>query len=131
MKQLTERQRLVYEHLRRKKNAQSAYDILHDLGKHGFRAPVQIYRILDKLLENGLIHRIESLNGFITCDQHHETGRSIVAICDDCGSVEEMRLQELEDKLTECGVQQGFVPKQVIVELKGRCSLCQVDAEGA
>ncbi|HSM41507.1 MAG TPA: transcriptional repressor, partial [Afifellaceae bacterium] len=45
----------------------SAYDILDRLRDKGFRAPLQVYRALDKLLALGLVHRLESLNAFIAC----------------------------------------------------------------
>ena len=43
------------------------YNILYDLRDHGFRGPTQVYRVLEKLLEIGMLHRIESMNAFVAC----------------------------------------------------------------
>ncbi|MBY5746871.1 hypothetical protein HFO28_25295 [Rhizobium leguminosarum] len=47
----------------------SAYTILDRLRHEGSRAPLHIYRPLDKLMEAGRIHRLESMNGFVVCYQ--------------------------------------------------------------
>ena len=39
-----------------------AYSILHNVQKKGIKAPLQVYRALDKLVEIGKIHKIESRN---------------------------------------------------------------------
>ena len=45
-----------------------AYDVLRRLSQeHQSAAPPTVYRALDFLLEQGLIHRIESLNAYIGC----------------------------------------------------------------
>ena len=124
MQQLTEKQQIVYDHLQAKSSAQSAYDILGDLREHGFRAPSQIYRVLNKLLDLGLIHRVESLNAFIACAKLHEIGRSAMTICDSCGAVEEISLPEIVSDIEVFGSQHGFAPRELVVELKGRCSVC-------
>ena len=45
----------------------TAYNIIYDLRDHGFRGATQVYRVLEKLLEIGMLHRIESMNSFIAC----------------------------------------------------------------
>ena len=64
---LTKNQSLVFDVLTRAEQPISAYTILDRLREHGFRAPLQVYRALDKLLEAGLVHRLESLNAFVAC----------------------------------------------------------------
>ena len=44
-----------------------AYAILFNVQKKGIKAPLQVYRALDKLVEIGKIHKIESRNAFIAC----------------------------------------------------------------
>jgi Fe2+ or Zn2+ uptake regulation protein len=55
-------------------------------------APITVYRALDFLMENGLVHRIESRNAFLACAHDHDA-TSMVAflICERCGSVGEIR----------------------------------------
>src|SRR3954469_5779227 len=80
----------------------SAYDILDRARSDALKAPVQVYRALEKLSGRGLVHRIEALNAFVACsdcshpghdhrDQshahtHHRPG---LVICRACGSVRE------------------------------------------
>lgn len=124
MKPQTPRQQLVYDFLLKKKTAQGAYDILDACRDQGFRAPSQIYRVLDKLLEYGLVHKVESLNAYIACDQTHVIGRSFIAICNNCGLVKEMPIPVFSDQLENCDSWDGFTPQELKVEIKGRCPDC-------
>ena len=124
MKQLTHRQQLIYDYLNEKKTAQSAYDILDAFRVHGFRAPSQVYRILNKLLEYGLIHKVESLNAYIACKQQHDMGQSIIAVCNSCRSVKEMPAPSFVEELKCFDGWEGFTPQELVVEFKGRCSIC-------
>ena len=67
--ELNNKQSLVMNLLSKSKGPLSAYQILYDLNDHGFRGPTQVYRVLDKLLELGLVHRLESMNAFVACQQ--------------------------------------------------------------
>ncbi len=58
---LTRNQSLVLDTLSQSGGPLSAYTILDQLRDHGFRAPLQVYRALDKLVEFGMVHRLESL----------------------------------------------------------------------
>ena len=124
MKPQTPRQQLIYDYLREKKTAQSAYDILDAFRVHGVRAPSQIYRELNKLLEYGLIHKVESLNAYIACKREHEIGQSILAICNNCGLVKEMSSPDFAGQLEKFDEWDEFTPQQLTVEVKGRCSVC-------
>jgi Fe2+ or Zn2+ uptake regulation protein len=52
----------------------SAYDILDRLRGSGLRSPLQIYRALGPLTEQGLVHRLESLSAFVACAHPHDPG---------------------------------------------------------
>ncbi len=70
-----------------------AYEVIDELAKSMPRpAPITVYRALDFLMENGLVHRIESRNAFLACaHDHDETSMVAFLICDHCGSVGEIR----------------------------------------
>jgi Fur family transcriptional regulator, zinc uptake regulator len=70
---LTKNQALVLDVLSRAEQPMSAYTILDKLRDNGFRAPLQVYRALEKLLDFGLVHRLESLNSFVACSHTHES----------------------------------------------------------
>src|SRR4249920_1050010 len=69
-----------------------AYEVINELAKSMPRpAPITVYRALDFLMENGLVHRIESRNAFLACAQDHDaTAMVAFLICDHCGSVGEI-----------------------------------------
>src|SRR5436190_17656629 len=64
-----------------------AYEIIERLEPKGPRpAPITVYRALEFLRENGLVHRIESRNAFIACVHSHAAGELVVfLICEHCG----------------------------------------------
>ena len=82
---------LVYGFLETTDKPASAYEILDGLRGDGLRAPQQVYRALSKLIETGAVHRIESLNAFVTC-KHHGCGSevSIFMLCERCDDVSEV-----------------------------------------
>ena len=64
---LTRNQSLVFNALTRAPGPLSAYSLLDQLRDKGLRAPLQVYRALDKLVAFGMVHRLESLNAFVAC----------------------------------------------------------------
>ena len=70
---LTKNQRIVLDLLQNSGEPLKAYFILDSLKKEGLNSPLQVYRALDKLVELGKIHKIESINSFITVSYTHLT----------------------------------------------------------
>ena len=120
---LTRNQRLVLNCLRDSRRAMKAYELLHELRDAGFRAPVQVYRALETLAKEEMIHRIESLNAFVGCRHldHRET--AAFAICEGCRQIWEFTLPA-EAGLTAVADSKGFETHRVTVELHGRCANC-------
>lgn len=123
---LTRNQSLVFDVLTKAEGPLSAYTILDLLREAGFRAPLQVYRALDKLLEYGLIHRLESLNAFVACahPQCQRDGLIAFAICDKCNQVTEFSDTAIEHLVGAWSVQNGFKPRKTTMELHGVCELC-------
>ncbi len=96
---LTRNQTLVFNVLSKADGPLSAYTILDQLRDDGFRAPLQVYRALEKLLEFGMVHRLESLNAFVACahPQCHQHGLIAFAICEQCGQVTEFSDPAIEN----------------------------------
>ena len=126
---LTRNQTLVLSALSGSGGPQSAYDILDRLRSDGFRAPLQVYRALEKLIEFGLVHRLESLNAFVACaDPHdheaHQHGVTAFAICDSCGNVTEFHDHTIEHRLMEWQKASHFRPQKTTIEIRGACKAC-------
>lgn len=102
-----------------------AYDLLAKLSSDEFiEKPPTVYRALEFLLENNLVHRIESLNAYIGCNIEHHGFDSKFFICDECNEVEELVEPKLSKLLTEASKKQGFSPNLVNIEIHGTCTQC-------
>jgi Fur family zinc uptake transcriptional regulator len=106
-----------------------AYEVIDELAKSMPRpAPITVYRALDFLMENGLVHRIESRNAFLACaHDHDETSMVAFLICDHCGSVGEIPAAPVAQSLNAAARASGFAPKLSVVEIAGTCAHCQND----
>jgi Fur family zinc uptake transcriptional regulator len=123
---LTKNQTLVLGALTQADGPLSAYTILDRLRGDGFRAPLQVYRALEKLLEAGLVHRLESLNAFIACAHPHchEHDMIAFAICGDCGQVNEFTDDAIQERLGVWSAANGFKTDRTIIEIRGHCASC-------
>lgn len=123
---LTKNQRVVYTALSDAEIPLTAYEILdlESVRKQGLKAPLTIYRALDKLQDRGLVHRIESLNAFVACSHAPHARPSSFAICDKCRKVVELEIRDCEDHLTSSARSSGFRVDTVHVEMTGRCPEC-------
>ncbi len=106
-----------------------AYNILDQLKLAKSSAPPTVYRALDFLKEEGLVHKIESLNAYIGCDNPQEGHKSQFFICDDCGTVAEIADPDIRYLLRKKAHQFGFKIKDEMVEIKGHCQECRGSAE--
>ncbi|WP_349360360.1 Fur family transcriptional regulator [Stappia sp.] len=124
---LTRNQALVLEALARADAPLTAYTILDQLREEGFRAPPQVYRALDKLVESGRVHRLESLNAFVACRHPGCDGHTTVAfaICENCGKVAEIGNDALVKSLRAIARGEGFEISKTTVELRGLCAACR------
>tara|TARA_B110000914_G_C15373370_1_gene404226 strand:+ start:263 stop:676 length:414 start_codon:yes stop_codon:yes gene_type:complete len=127
--ELTKKQSLVMNLLSGTKGPLTAYNILYDLRDHGFRGPTQVYRVLEKLLEIGMVHRIESKNAFVACQQEkcYEKNNEInlFTICEICGSVQELLNNGLKNLVKSLSKDKNFLLKNSVLELNGVCSKCK------
>lgn len=103
-----------------------AYDILAELN-HNYRderiAPPIVYRALEFLLAQGLIHRIESRNAFISCVHPGHRSAAQFLICRDCEQVAE--LESHDAGLLAQADDLGFAVDHSVVEITGVCAECQ------
>ena len=125
--ELTKNQSLVFGSLSDSGGPLTAYAILDLLRENGFRAPLQVYRALDKLVEYGMVHRLESLNAFVACAHTGcaDHGTAAFAICENCGDVREFAPDEVMRLLKEWTKAQEFSLSRTTIELRGTCKDCK------
>lgn len=103
----------------------SAYELLDRMrGVVENPAPPTVYRSLDFLLENGLVHKLESQHVYMGCTHPDHPHASQFLICDDCGEVAEVEDPGVAKSLKAAGKAIGFHTKRPIVELLGTCAQC-------
>ena len=124
--ELTRNQSLVLDTLTKADGPLSAYTILDRLREEGFRAPLQVYRALDKLLAIGLVHRLETMNAFVACAHPHTHSHGMIAfaICEDCGQVDEFSDEVVRERLGAWSAAKGFKTEKTMIEIRGHCATC-------
>jgi len=124
---LTPIRKQVLEALLGSHKALGAYEIIDRLAAKGGRpAPITIYRALDFLMENGLVHRIESRNAFVACVHSHANNDLIAfLICENCGAIGEASSAGVAGTLSAAARAAGFSPKTQVVEITGVCAHCR------
>ena len=124
---LTPMRRAVLEALLASHSPLGAYELIDRLSVRGQRvAPITIYRALDFLREQGLVHRIESRNSFIACVHNHDSADPVVfLICEKCGAVGEAASAAVADTIKSASRAAGFTPKTPVIEISGICAHCK------
>jgi Fur family zinc uptake transcriptional regulator len=103
-----------------------AYALLSRLNARGGRvAPIAVYRALDFLMEQGLVHRIASLNAYIGCAHAGHDHAAQFLICRACGTAAELENAALSKALAHAVAGRGFAVDQQIVEITGTCAHCR------
>ena len=122
---LTGQRREILSSVAQSHSAVGAYDIIERMAEHGPRpAPITVYRALDFLLAHGLVHKIESRNAFVACSHSHEGQPAALLICETCGTVAELDVPEIFERITQKARAQKFSPAHTVIEMSGTCGSC-------
>ncbi|MEQ1653631.1 MAG: Fur family transcriptional regulator [Hyphomicrobium sp.] len=116
--------KLIVEALRGAGRPVSAYELIEQVRGSGVTAPPTIYRALQRLIDDGLAHRLESLNAFVACNHPHHLGKAVFAICDACGAVEEFDSAPAIKTLQTWAKGADFQVRSMTLELRGTCKAC-------
>ena len=123
---LSKNQQVVLEIIEKAKEPLKAYSILFNVQKKGIKAPQQIYRALDKLIEIGKIHKIESRNAFVACkDVNCKISKTTVfSICENCEKVTEINNTSLSKYLNNFKDDTRMKYNKYNLEFFGLCKKC-------
>lgn len=126
---LTPLRRRVLELVAAEEKPVKAYDLLDRLkDEHSGAAPPTVYRALDFLLENGFIHKLESINAFVGCHHPNEAHQVPFLICDVCSSAIEICDERVSRLLNEQARERGFGARAQTLEVHGICARCRAAA---
>jgi Fur family zinc uptake transcriptional regulator len=122
---LTELRRRVLELVWESHRPVGAYYILEALMKEQRAAPPTVYRALSFLQEQGVVHRIASLNAYVgcVCPQKEHTGQFL--ICGNCQESTEILSDKVTEALQESANSAGFDVLQQTIEIRGICIRCR------
>ena len=124
---LSKNQKIIFDIIHKSSEPLKAYTILFNVQKKGIKAPPQVYRALDKLVEMGKIHKIESKNAFVACrNSDCEISKATAfSICEKCEVVDEISDIKLSKYLSNFNHKKGMKFKRFNLEFFGLCKKCK------
>ena len=127
MHSLSKNQQIIFDLIHKSSEPLKAYTILFNVQKKGIKAPPQVYRALDKLIEIGKIHKIESKNAFVACrNSDCEISKATAfSICESCEVVDEISDVKLSKYLSSFNHKKGMKFKRFNLEFFGLCQKCK------
>jgi len=122
---LTPIRRKVLEILLRQDRSLKAYELLDQMRQtHSNATPPTVYRALDFLRRQGLIHRLDAVNAWSACRDASGTHHDLLIICVHCGAVAELSEPQLGAHLASKAAEAGFVLTSPETELRALCREC-------
>ena len=129
---LTQRRRQVLSVLIQSSSPLSAYEVLDLCNRSTTSAmpAMSVYRILDFLEQQLLVHRLSTSNKFVSCARiacdHKHFRATHFLLCEGCSSVEEVdATEEASEALEQMAKTVGFKLTAQQFELSGICTSCQ------
>lgn len=124
---LTALRRRVLELVWSSHRPRGAYTILEDLSQQDGKAaaPLTVYRALEFLVEQGLVHRIESLNAYVGCAAPGDVHSGQFLVCEACGDAAEIDDPGVGAAIIAAAAERGFRVQRPTVEVRGLCKSCQ------
>ena len=124
---LTKNQKIVLDIIEKSTEPLKAYSILSNVKKKGINAPPQVYRALDKLVDMGKIHKIESKNAFVACQNSscNVSKATAFSICESCEEVTEISSSKLSKYLSNFQDKEGMKYNKYNLEFFGICKKCK------
>ena len=125
---LSKNQKIILDIIEKANEPLKAYSILFNVQKKGIKAPLQVYRALEKLIELGKIHKVESRNAFVACKNSNcEISKATAfSICETCEKVTEISNQKLSKYLSSFEDSSGMRYKKYNLEFFGLCKNCKL-----
>lgn len=125
-RRLTPIRRKVLELLLRHGRSLKAYELLDAMrAEYPGAAPPTVYRALDFLMDEGLIHRLDAVNAWTACHDAAGEPHDLLVVCTGCGAVAEVSDPVMSQQLAERVALTGFALATHETEIRALCPQCQ------
>ena len=117
---------LVLQVLRKSESPMTAYALLEKLKKSGIKSAPIIYRALESLMKEGVVHKIKELGAYVACDcsKDHIHALSVLTVCRDCHKVAELHDHTVIHQLENLRKQGIRLTEHAVIELPITCERC-------
>ena len=123
--QFTPLREKVFREIAGSHKAVGAYDVLNSLAKKGTRlTPTSVYRIINMLVELGVVRRFESRNAYYASRSADPMSPRLVLACEVCGRVADADGAPMFRGIRRALGQSAFAPRTAIMEVLGVCAHC-------
>jgi|TARA_B110000263_G_scaffold81153_1_gene70967 Fur family zinc uptake transcriptional regulator len=121
----TEIRKFIFKLIWKSHKPSKAYDLLSKISKMNYSAkPPTVYRALDFLLDNGFIHKINSLNAYIGCSHPLKHNECYFMICKNCDEIKECCDEAITESIKKTLSSNRFSSKNIGIEITGDCYQC-------
>ena len=116
----------VFEIILKYKKPIKAYKILEDLGgiDEKISHPPTVYRAIDFLINNGFVHKLNSINSYVGCFHPNIHKECYFLICKKCNIYKECCNADLTNKIFKTAEQNNFTVSNTTLEIVGHCLDC-------
>ena len=113
----------AYDLITQLQQSRTAQDVDADSKKNV--APPTVYRSLEFLLAEGLIHQLTSINAYVPCCHPRAEHTAAFLICERCQRVQECSSVPVQEVMSFAEQDVGFLVARSVIELSGLCRVCQ------
>ena len=123
---LTEIRKQVFEIIVKNNKPIKAYEILDKISNINNKPshPPTVYRAIDFLIENGFVHKLNSINSFVGCFHPKAHKECYFLICKKCNVYQECCDDSLKDRISKTAIHNNFVISNTTLEIEGHCLGC-------
>ena len=94
-------------------------------------APPTVYRSLEFLLSENLIHQLTSINAYVPCCHPRAPHTAAFLICEQCQRVQECSSMPVQEIMSFAEQDVGFKVAHSVIELSGYCQDCHTSTLNA
>jgi len=122
----TDIRKQVFEIIIKNNEPIKAYQILDEIRNITNKPshPPTVYRAIDFLIENGFVHKLNSINSFVGCFHPKTHEECYFLICKKCNLYQECCDDSLKDRISKTAVHNNFIISNTTLEIEGHCLDC-------